>query len=424
MALTLLHFADLHLGVENYGRIDPSTGLHTRVQDFAKSLETAFDLAIEEDIDLVLFAGDMYKTCDPTPTHQREFVRQLHRLQQAQIPTVLIVGNHDAPVAFGKATSIDIFSDLQLARTHVIRRPQLLRIETAKNGPLQIVGMPWPTRNILRTHDAYRELSHEEVNTAIQDICAAQIDEFSRQLDPKLPAVLAAHLTAAAATFSGSERTTTIGQDPVLLTSTLANPAFDYVALGHIHKYQDLNLGQQPPVVYSGSLERIDFGEEKEDKGFCIISIETNTTGPHERTTSFEFFPVPTRRFVTIQLEIGENEDATECIVAACKDTDLSDAVVRILYDLPAGYATPVDLQQVRQALEPAFHIAAIQPRFAPTERQRRTGVSEDLGLRDALDRYIDNNPDLQNHREDLKTRALQLEHECELGQANEENEQ
>ena len=171
-------------------------------------------------------------------------------------------------------------------------------------------------------------------------------------------------------------------------------------------------------------MERIDFGEEKEDKGFCIVSIETDTTLSHKRTTSFEFFSVTPRRFVTIQLEIGENEDATECIVAACENTDLSDAVVRILYDLPAGYATPVDLQQIRQALEPAFHIAAIQPRFAPTERQRRTGVSEDLGLSDALDRYIDNNPDLQDHREELKTRALQLERECELGQANEENEQ
>ena len=119
MALNLLHFADLHLGVENYGRIDPGTGLHSRVRDFAASLATAFDFAIEEEIDLVLSAGDMYKTCDPTPTHQREFALQLHRLQEARIPIVLIVGNHDAPVAFGKATSIESFSDLKLTGTHV-----------------------------------------------------------------------------------------------------------------------------------------------------------------------------------------------------------------------------------------------------------------------------------------------------------------
>ena len=421
MALTLLHFADLHLGVENYGRIDPSTGLHSRVHDFATSLETAFDLAIEEEVDLVLFAGDMYKTCDPTPTHQREFARQLHRLQEARIPIVLVVGNHDAPVAFGKATSIDIFSDLQLTGTHVIRRPEILRIDTA-NGPVQIAGLPWPTRNILRTHDEYRDLPQEEITGAIQEICAAQINEFARQLDPAQPAVLAAHLAAADAVFSGSERTAIIGQDPILLTSTLANPAYDYIALGHIHKYQDLNRGQDPPVVYSGSLERIDFGEEKEDKGFCLVSIDEAADMPRGRTTTFEFVPVSARRFTTIHLQISEEEDATERIIAACADVDLGDAVVRVIYDLPAGYSIPVDLLQVRQALAAAHHIASIQPRFATVERQRRAEINEELGLGDALDRYIDNSDELHEHRQELKNHALQLERDLELGRLTEED--
>jgi exonuclease SbcD len=421
MALTLLHFADLHLGVENYGRIDPTTGLHSRVQDFTNSLATALDLAIEEEVDLVLFAGDMYKTCDPTPTHQREFARQLHRLQEASIPIVLIVGNHDAPVAFGKATSIDIFSDLQLAETYVIRRPEILSIDT-KNGPVQIAGLPWPTRNILRTHDEYRELPQDEISAAIQEICAAQIDEFARAVDPAVPAVLAGHLTATDAIFSGSERTAIIGNDPSLLTSTLANPAYDYIALGHIHKYQDLNKGQHPPVVYSGSLERIDFGEEKEDKGFCLVSIEDAPTMPRGRQTAYEFIPVSARRFTTVRLQVSADEDATDRIVAACADAELTDAVVRIVYDLPSGYAVPVDLQRVRQALAAAYHIASIQPRFATVERQRRSEINEELQLGDALDRYIDNSPDLHERRQELKDHALRLERKLELGQITAEN--
>ena len=195
---------------------------------------------------MVLFAGDMYKNCDPTPTHQRVFARQLQRLQAAHIPIVLVVGNHDAPGAFGKATSVDIFSTLQLEDTHVIRRPKLLRIETA-NGLVQVAGLPWPTRHALLTRDEYRDLSIEEIRGEIQKIYADQIDEYAQQLDPKLPGVLVAHLAAADAVYSGGERTAIIGQDPVWLTSTLANPAYDYVALGHIHKYQDLNPCQHPP---------------------------------------------------------------------------------------------------------------------------------------------------------------------------------
>jgi exonuclease SbcD len=143
---------------------------------------------------------------------------------------------------------------------------------------------------------------------------------------------------------------------------------------------------------------------------------------PRGRATTFEFVPVPARRFTTIRLQVGEGEDATERIVAACADIDLTNAVVRVLYDLPAGYAVPVDLQQVRQALAAAYHIASIQPRFATVEHQRRAEITEDLGLGEALDRYIDNSADLQEHRQELKNYALQLERELDLGEATEAN--
>ena len=62
-----------------------------------------------------------------------------------------------------------------------------------------------------------------------------------------------------------------IGQEHTLLPGIVANPAFDYVALGHIHRHQVLS--EKPPVVYAGSLERLDFGEEADDKGFYLVEI-------------------------------------------------------------------------------------------------------------------------------------------------------
>ena len=421
MSLLFLHFADLHLGIENYGRLDPGTGLHTRIRDFVTTLGAVFDLAIQREVDLVLFAGDAYKACDPTPTHQREFALQLRRLQQAAIPIVMVVGNHDTPVAFGKATSVDIFSALELDNTYVIRRPQLLCLDT-RSGPVQIAGLPWPTRNILRTHEDYKDLPQEELTRKIQAICIARIDEFARQLDPQIPAIFTAHIAAAEATYSGSERTAIIGQDPTLLTSALANPAFDYVALGHVHKHQDLHPGQRPPVVYAGSLERINFGEESDAKGVCLVCIEENSeTGPADRTTTYEFVPTDARRFVTIQLEVLEDENPTELIIDAIAEADINDAVVRIIYTLPPGGHAPVDLEQIHQALAPAFYIAGIQPKTAPTTRLRRVAISEELGLQDALDRYIDNIPDLQGHRDTLQRYARDLEQELDLPRIEEE---
>jgi len=73
--IKLVHFADLHLGVENYGRLDPTTGLSSRLTDFLRAFDQVVDYALDEanDVDLVVFAGDAFKTRDPSPTYQRAF---------------------------------------------------------------------------------------------------------------------------------------------------------------------------------------------------------------------------------------------------------------------------------------------------------------------------------------------------------------
>ena len=76
--MRILHFSDLHIGVENYGRIDPTTGLSTRLGDFLAALDQVVDFALENDVDLVLLAGDVYKGRDPSQTHQREFAPAAH----------------------------------------------------------------------------------------------------------------------------------------------------------------------------------------------------------------------------------------------------------------------------------------------------------------------------------------------------------
>ncbi|MCC7264254.1 MAG: exonuclease SbcCD subunit D [Candidatus Latescibacteria bacterium] len=419
MGLRFLHFADLHLGVETYGRLDPQSGLNTRVQDFVYCLAAVVDLALRERVDLVLFAGDAYKTCDPEPTYQREFAQHLRRLRQAGIPVVLVVGNHDTPAAYGRATALDIFGVLELDNTHVIRRPQLLRIET-RNGPLQVAGLPWPTRHSLRTRDEYKDLPQEALNQEIQGICAEQIAEFARTLDPRLPAVFTAHLAAAEATYSGSERTAVIGQDPVLLTSTLANPAFDYVALGHVHKHQDLHPQAAPSVVYAGSIERLNFGEEHDPKGCCLVHIETPPSG--ERRTTWEFASTPARRFLTIEAEIPRDAaDPTACLLETIAAHQLEGAVVRLTYPQPGPDQAPVDLARVRAALAPTHHLAGILPRLVTPTRLRRATVDRELDLSQALDRYIDNLPELQGQRQTLQQYAGRLRQELETGERAED---
>jgi exonuclease SbcD len=142
-----------------------------------------------------------------------------------------------------------------------------------------------------------------------------------------------------------------------LLLSNVANPAFDYVALGHIHKHQVLS--DNPPVVYAGSLERVDFGEEDDEKGFYIVEINTNKkTG--KRSVSFDFHPISGRRFLTISATI-EPQDAqpTATVLRAIAEqkTKVKDAIVRLQISLPAELESQLRDNELRNTLKEAHYL-------------------------------------------------------------------
>ena len=117
--MKILHFSDIHIGVENYGRIDPGTGLSTRLLDFLSTFEELVEFAHEHKVDAVLFAGDAYKSRDPSQSHQREFSKRIARLAVKGIPVFLVVGNHDIPTTSGRATALEIFPTLDLSLIHI-----------------------------------------------------------------------------------------------------------------------------------------------------------------------------------------------------------------------------------------------------------------------------------------------------------------
>src|SRR3990172_4745119 len=151
--MRILHFGDIHFGMENYGRLDPKTGLHSRFNDFTKSFDVIIDYAsgkkrdadpVNPDgpVDLVIFAGDAFKTRDPSPTYVKAFAQGIRRIADAGIPVIMIVGNHDLPNAAGKANTLDIFPALAVPNVYLSREPEYLKIET-NAGTVQIVTLPW-----------------------------------------------------------------------------------------------------------------------------------------------------------------------------------------------------------------------------------------------------------------------------------------
>ena len=380
--IRMLHLADLHIGMENYGRIDPATGIHGRVLDFLRRLDEVIEYGLAHDVDLVIFAGDAFKTRDPNPTYQREFARRVKRLSDAGVPTVLLVGNHDLPAMEKKATSLDIFRTLAVPNVTVGWRDEVFRIET-KRGPAQVACLPYPMRQRLLAKEEFRGKNLEELDRALTDIVGDIVRGLAAQLDPTIPAVLAGHFTVGGATY-GSERSVMIGSDVVVLKSVLADPAWDYVALGHIHKHQELNGGAYPAIVYPGSLERIDFGEERDPKGFCWVELARGAT-------MWQFVGVKARPFATVRVDARESDDPTQTVLDEIARQDVTEAVVRVQVKLKAHQEAGLREKDIVAALKDAGYIAAISREVERDARARLGGATpEGLSAAELLERYFE----------------------------------
>ena len=385
--MKIIHFADLHLGVETYGRLDPATGLSSRLRDFLAALDQLVDYAIENKADLVLFCGDAYKSREPTPTQQREFARRINRLATMDIPVFLLTGNHDLPNAFGRATATEIFDTLAIQKVYVSSRPDVYRIPL-RSGVLQIASLPWLRRSALLSKEETKNLTFKEINERLEQVLTNIITANVQKLDPKLPAILAAHVWVVGAKV-GSESSMTIGQEHTLLPGSIAHPAFDYIALGHIHRHQVVH--ENPPVVYAGSLERLNFSEETDEKGFYVVDIEPDEeTG--KRRISFHFHQLSGRRFVTINANIEPEEtDPTLTVIKAITEqaSNIGDSVVRLNISLPAELEGALRDSDIRSALKEAHHFSVARDIIRETRLRLGKLAAEEITPFEALKAYL-----------------------------------
>lgn len=407
-----MHFADVHFGVENYGRFDPETGLNSRLVDFRAALNAAIDVALAADIELAVFAGDAYKTRDPNQTHQREFAACLSRLTGAGVPVVLLAGNHDIPNTKGRANAIEIFGALAGEKVRVFDTPGVAVMKTARGSDVQIAAMPYLIKSLVLSREENKDKGVQETTRLIVDRYEAGIRHLAAQCDPSLPTILMGHFSVTNAQLSANQVGYLLNEPEVPLSALTQEP-FDYVALGHIHRFQDLNKGRQPPVVYSGSVERIDFGERTEVKGFALVDLAKGNT-------EVKHVPIPTRAFVEIETDATKAEDkATETVLAAIAAQPIKDAIVKLSYKIRSEQLPGLRESEIRQALYPAFLIVSAHKEVVKdTDAVRSKLLTETLDPRQALAVFLDTRAQLKPRKAELLARAEPLLRELDEEEA------
>jgi exonuclease SbcD len=400
--MKILHFADAHIDMANYGKHDPETGLPLRVLDFLRSLDTIVDAAIEEKVDMVIFAGDAYKDRSPAPTFQREWGKRIIKLSRAKIPTLLLVGNHDLSPATGRAHAIQEFDTLEVPYVRVLQKPDFLRPENLWDLPVQVIAMPWVSRSGLMASIEVSGTDPGEVFSKIENRISDLVEEWINEADKSLPLIFTAHASVEGAMF-GAERMVMLGADLVLPTSLVKDRRLDYVALGHIHKPQNLNEGYHPPVIYPGSIERVDFGEAMDDKFYVIADVTCGETHVDWRKID------GTRPFIERRAILQSSENVTEFLCFNMPDPrQMCGAIVRLTVEYPRELDVFIDETALRKYAGECFEFHLVKkPKVEARVRIPQGQAISSLSPLDLLTQYFDSAK--VNDVEELQELARQI---------------
>ncbi|MEM9087246.1 MAG: exonuclease subunit SbcD [Cyanobacteria bacterium P01_F01_bin.53] len=397
----ILHLSDIHMGGGfSHGRLNPETGLNTRLEDFTLALRRCVDSAIAQKVDLVLFGGDAFPDATPPPYIQQAFASEFCRLVEAKIPTVLLVGNHDQHTHGSGGASLCIYRTLGVPGFIVGDTLTTHRIDT-NGGPIQVITLPWLTRSTLLTRPETQGLSMGEVGELLLDKLRVVLEGELRKLDKTIPTVLLAHLMTDTARY-GAEQFLAVGKGFTVPMAILARDCFDYIALGHVHKYQE--VCKSPLAIYPGSIERLGFSEEKEEKGYILLEVEKGKA-------TAEFCRLPARVFQTLEIDLTKKEDPQGALLGAIAKENIEEKVIRLIYKLRADQVDDINNSELSEALSVA-HSHTIQPQLVSQLSRPRLpelGVDSSLSPMSALEAYLANREDLNALAPDILEAAQGL---------------
>ncbi len=333
----------------------------------------------------MIFAGDTYKDRSPAPTFQREWGKRIMQLSRAGILTLLLTGNHDISPATGRAHAIQEFDTLDVPHVRVLHQPQFLTSDDLEGLPVQVLALPWVSRSGLMATLASEADTSEKIYDLLSVRLGELVENWLDEADPALPTILTAHASVEGAMY-GAERMVMLGKDLVLEPGLVKDPRFDYVALGHIHKPQNLNEAGHPPVIYPGSIERVDFGEASDRKFFILAEVSRQNT----QVTWRELKNI--RPFIDVHVELESDQDINPTLQAALPPQEaLENAILRMTIVYKREWEPLIDEAALRKLAESAFEFHLVKrPQMEARVRLPEGRAASSLNVIELLDIYWD----------------------------------
>jgi exonuclease SbcD len=393
--MRILHTADWHLG-DRLGRID-------RTLDIRRGVERVAAYCQEHAVDVLLVAGDLFSELS-RPDSLRSSIEHLQEVFEPFLlgggTIVAVTGNHDnenfcqtlglvmrlASPASSKAGDLRPSGRLYLATN-----PTFLRLADCDGQQVQFVLMPYPTpTRYLCGAESQRYGSLEEKNRHLQTAYAEKLREIQEHpnYDPGLQTILSAHIHVQGATLPTLFRMSE--QESIVFSESDLPTNLAYVALGHIHQPQAL-MGL-PHIRYSGSVERLDLGERRDQKGVVVFDV-----GPEGRRGEPLLLPLEATPVYALEMHTPLREEVR-------KLRELYPDAKRDLVHLQITYTAGVDnLEETLRELEEIFprwyyrhwvEAGDLRGSLATEEANRAKSFEETV--RDYLRQELTNHPEAE----------------------------
>ena len=342
LKLRIFHLADTHLGFSAYNRLDPESGLNQREVDFYSAFQKFVDVALDTKPDLILHSGDFFDSVRPTNRAISFAMDQLIRLSEANIPIVMIAGNHSTPRLRETGSVFRLFEHLE----------NVYPIYKSKYECLDFPNLK------LKVHAVPHCTDSESLHQALEQLLPDENYEFNI-------AMLHAAIVGVKV-FRSSE----LNEQDV--KSGYLHKNFNYIALGHYHEFCKVDEN----AYYSGSLERINFLEAgHQRKGFAEINL--TTADDNEKYPMPILKQLPTRPMVELPtidcLEFDPNEIPSE-IQKRIESIEPMDKIIKIkVLNLPMHIYRSLDFNLIGKLTADALHF---EIQYEVTKEEQGAGAA------------------------------------------------
>jgi exonuclease SbcD len=345
--LKLVHISDTHLGFSAYSKLDPVEGINQREADVYRAFAQAVDKAIELMPDIVVHSGDLFDTVRPQNRAIDAALKQMIKLSRAGIETVLISGNHSTPRLRETGSLFRIFEHLE--HIHPVHEPGVADIRI---GDATVKAVP-----------------HSVTPSLAEVVMSAQPDKGSRFN------VLVLH-----AGVTGSRTYNMDEFNEQAVSQESLEDDWDYIALGHFHHFAKVTQR----AYYSGSTERMGFGEAGQDKGLVEVDLSSH---------SVKFHKLPIREMLDIDAFEAKGSSSSEILNGVrekISGSSIDDKVVRLVIRNVASEAyRSLDMGALRRLGSSALHFELKVERAEEAESDSQEGDSHIGLLADEFKKYV-----------------------------------